>query len=204
MHLLVQALCKGFPFIVSFDLCRNVSVRTMGIIGMGTRMLYSKSLNYGSKPRLPAFPLPGLLYEFRSGNSALSGTHKHSLLSRVPLVQNEATSASAINRVAPKETWPTTSWSHPARARRGQRKTLEEDGSAQASTTPPAAGATEPPRRQPGGASARARGQRVRPRERAGSGARHRAGERARGRGALARCETASASVRAAGRGCVG
>lgn len=48
-------------------------------------MLYSKSLNYGSKPRLPALPLPGLSYGFGSGNGPLSGINKHSLLSRVPL-----------------------------------------------------------------------------------------------------------------------
>lgn len=71
-----------------------------------------------------------------------------------------------------------------APAHGGQRETLSEDGGAQTSTTPPAAGASEPPSHQPGGPNARARGQRVRPRERAVSGARHRAGERERERAA--------------------
>lgn len=124
---------------------------------MGNRMLWLQA---------QALPLTGLQWALERKPSTFS------LLPRVPPVQNEATSASTINRVAPKETSPTTPRSHPARARRGQRETLEADGSAQTSTTPPAAGASEPPRRQPGGANARARGQRARPRERAVSGAR--------------------------------
>lgn len=48
-HLLVQAPCKGFPFIVAFDLCCNLPVRTMGIIAKQNLMFYSKSLNCGSR-----------------------------------------------------------------------------------------------------------------------------------------------------------
>lgn len=89
-------------------------------------------------------------------------------------MQNEATSASAINRVVPVETSLASPESHRVPAPGGQLEALRADGSAQASTTPPAAGASEPPGSEPSGPNARARGQRVRPRERAASGARAR------------------------------
>lgn len=89
-------------------------------------------------------------------------------------MQNEATSASAINRVVPVETSLASPESHRVPAPGGQLEALRADGSAQASTTPPAAGASEPPGSEPSGSNARARGQRVRPRERAASGARAR------------------------------
>lgn len=119
-----------------------------------------------------------------------------------PPEQNEATSASAINRVVRVETSPSSPENHPDPVPGGQLKAPAAAGSALAPTTPPAAGASEPSASQPGGSSARARGQRARPRERAGRVTGTRA--HARGRRARARSESASASARAAGRGCVG
>ncbi|CAO2585796.1 hypothetical protein LEMLEM_LOCUS3723 [Lemmus lemmus] len=106
----------------------------------------------------------------------------------LPPDQNEATSASAINRVVRVETSPSSPENHPDPAPGGQLQAPAAAGSARASTTPPAAGASLPPASQAGGSSARARGQRARPRERAGSGARDRdarACARPEGAGAL-------------------
>lgn len=86
------------------------------------------------------------------------------------------------------ETSPSSPENHPDPAPGGQLEAPAAAGSALVPTTPPAAGASKPPARQPGGSSARARGQRARPRERAGSRARDRdarACARPEGAGAL-------------------
>lgn len=86
------------------------------------------------------------------------------------------------------ETSPSSPENHPDPAPGGQLEAPAAAGSALVPTTPPAAGASTPPARQPGGSSARARGQRARPRERAGSRARDRdarACARPEGAGAL-------------------